>query len=69
MTLTLENKILLQFGDKRKHLQPHEIDANSTDKEIAISNLLSHSSFPIKINIYDIIYKAILQAFRGFLDA
>lgn len=40
MKLPLEDKILLQFGNKRKHLQPHEIDADSTDKEIAISNLV-----------------------------
>lgn len=40
MKLPLEYNILLQFGDKRKHLQPHEIDADSTDKEIAISNLV-----------------------------
>lgn len=40
MTLTLEDKILLQFGDERKHLQPHEIDADRTNKEIAISNLV-----------------------------
>lgn len=42
MNLTLEDKILLQFGDKRKHLQPHEIDFYSIDKEIAISNLVKH---------------------------
>lgn len=37
---TLEDKILLQFGDNRKHLQPHEIEADNTDKEVAISNLV-----------------------------
>lgn len=40
MNLTLEDKILLQFGDKRKHLRPHEIEAESTGKEVAISNLV-----------------------------
>ncbi len=40
MKLPLEDKILLQFGDKRKHLQPHEINADGTDKEIAISKLV-----------------------------
>ena len=42
MKLTFEDKILLQFGDERKHLQPHEIDADSTGKEIAISGLVKH---------------------------
>lgn len=42
MKTTLEDTILLQFGDKRKRLQPHEIEADSTDKEIAISNLVKN---------------------------
>ena len=41
MKTTLEDKILLQFGDERKHLQPHEIDADRADKEAAIARLVS----------------------------
>lgn len=40
MNHSLEDKILLQFGDERKHLQTSEIDAERTDKEVAISNLV-----------------------------
>ena len=41
MKPTLEDKILLLFSDGRKHLQPYEIDAERTDKDIAIANLVS----------------------------
>lgn len=40
MNHSLEDKILLQFGDERRHLQTSEIDAERTDKEIALSNLV-----------------------------
>ncbi len=40
MKRSLEDRILLQFGDERKHLQTSEIDAERADKEIAISNLV-----------------------------
>lgn len=38
--LSLEDKILLQFGNKRKNIQPHEIDADSSAKEIALFHLV-----------------------------
>ncbi len=40
MKRSVEDKILLQFGDERRHLQTSEIDAERTDKELAISNLV-----------------------------
>ncbi len=40
MKHSVEDKILLQFGNERKHLQTSEIDAERTDKELAISNLV-----------------------------